>query len=242
MKKSIVIATGPPGTGKTVGLEELYRSFRADDIEAEWEHEYPILEEWSKLEDSKEKWLYPPEPGRAFDIRPEGYKPMSEYVGYQLAGKIDQSFCEGNSVVLFEFARGVGEPMVTYSDFIRIVLENLQLERNNLQLANVEFESDIGEIEERIRRRYDELERRALPPGAEKKYLRRDGTPLCYSTEDFEGADLGIPLVMNERVNNGRSEEALISHIESVVYPKVVERLGLPGVTVEGQLRGPEWM
>lgn len=238
MQQTIVMLTGVPGSGKSTVVEGFLREFSKRGVSVAHVDEYRHILEWKDSPEGSQ-WVRPHRLG-SFDILLEGYWPMSEVVGERLAKDINSSFNAGNEVVIFETARGVGKPRVTYSDFWRMINGRLVIDRERVGLAHIETRSLPGYLEERIVRRHIEFPSTAPPPGIELKYLTNAGFPLCLATEDLETHDLGIPLLMNEFMRNGGPKKEFVARIHDELFPRFVELSMNARNTPEGRLRGPE--
>jgi len=230
--------TGVPGSGKTTLMSDFLSQFEHDGITASPISEYRYVKGWSKLPDSQPLLQVP---GESFVLKQEGYWTMSAFVAKRLAEEIEFRFFQGDSRVVFEAARGVGEPRVDYAQFTRDLLSHLDGKRGELGLVNIEAVAGRWDIEQRIKKRFMH-DRSAPPPGTELRYLRTDGLPLCYSTQDLREVFLGVPLVFNEIVHNGSDRETLRAEVVRELYPRLIQELEIPGLGLEGgrMVRGPE--
>lgn len=231
MKKKVMMAAGIPGVGKTTFLEILEEKFTDAGYQIGLVKEYPYIEEWAGLSESQSLIRLVP---NNFDILPEGYRRMNEYVGSKVGLEAQEKFNCGKEIVMFETARGVGEPMVGYADFLHWVVNSLGLDMHELQIANIEIGAEISQVRARMQRRFDESEGTAPIPSILDKYLTLEGTPRCSAVEDLKLNTGDLPIVMNEVVKNGASKEGFITAIEGV-YPKIIECISSVG-TVEDQL------
>lgn len=201
-------------------------------------NEYRHILSWARMREHEEWLNFPPEGG--FDIKLSGYRPMSDYVGRLLARDIQWSLGEGKQAVVFETARGVGEPFVTYSDFLDVMIGELYDQREGLQLINIEVLASAQDLERRMLERFLADPVNAPPPGIEKKYLHPDGTPLCFATQNLAQAELEIPLVLNESLRNGIPKEAFEGRIHDELYPRMLSTLGMIPHSPEGRFQAPE--
>jgi len=232
------MVTGIPGVGKTTLLDRMQSEFQRKGFRSAVVDEYRFLLEWSKLPNSQ-AWLFPRE--NSFDIRPEGYRLMSSYVARRVAEDIQGRLEEGVSAVMFETARGVGDPMVTYVGFVSEILDHLPDMRSEVLLSNIEVTAPLPVVEERLQLRYLENRETAMPPEAVYKYLDPDGQPLVSSVDEFRRVGLDLPIVLNERISNGTGKEAFWRRLEGSLLPTIFEGNGmLPGSEGPMRLHSPE--
>lgn len=232
-EKSILMITGVPGSGKTTLMKPLIESIQEHQIKVKSLDEYAHVYAWSQLQESQ-RWLLPSE--GSFDIAPSGYHKMSEYVGRSLAQEIDSELKEGTQVVVFETARGVGEPRVDYRHLVDSIAQNLMHDPSQINLLNIEVRAQAQVIEERIKARYRQDSETAPPPGTEKKYLNFEGQPLCLASWDLQLTALKFLLVFNQVIYNGRHGEDLEHRVEDEIFPRMKEVLAVEYSGSEGNI------
>src|SRR3989304_3347141 len=114
LEKTIVMFTGVPGSGKTTVLDVMDGRL-SHHIPPAVIGAYGYVQEWAGLPENG-RFLQVPPP--SFVLELHGYRPMSTYVAERLARSIENIFKNGYEMVMFETARGVGDPLVTYADFV----------------------------------------------------------------------------------------------------------------------------
>lgn len=222
MKDTIVIVTGIPGAGKSTFIDALSNGFNSNGRDVRVAEEYPYLISWSELDESV-PWLNPiPE---NFDIKPEGYEHMNVYVGKKLGEEINDKFLDGADVVIFETARGVGDPQVGYAEFIKLIVSLLSDGLDDFQVVHLEVVADIELVRQRMKLRFDEDAEFAPPPEILDKYLNEEGKPKCSAIKDIEENGFDLPIIMSEIIsNNHLSKEGFVQSVEQLV-PSIVERI-----------------
>jgi len=220
LEKTIVMFTGVPGSGKTTVLDVMDKRL-SHHIRPAVIGEYGFVQEWAGLPENR-RFLQVPPP--SFVLELYGYRPMSTHVAERLAQSIENTFKIGFEMVMFETARGVGDPLVTYADFVTDIYRNLSRENRTARLVNYEVLADANDIARRMATRFEE-DPTATPPGVEKRYLSAEGFPLVYSTQDLRRLPEDIPIVINESLQNGHTKEGIESMVDLEIFPRFQERL-----------------
>lgn len=232
MKKTLSVVSGITAVGKTTFSEIMQDSFVDRGISVAVANEYSHILQWADLEKAK-PWLYPVEGSP--DIRPEGYVHMSRHVSETLGDEISQLFDEGVEIVMFETARGVGDPVVGYGEFIEGVTRHLFSNGLEFQVINIELTAPIDQVRRRMEERYASDPEKAPPPQVLDKYLGDNGLPLRSSLEDLAAISLGMPLVMNEGIQNLNGRELLEGIVSEILLPKVLQCIdGSQNYSLEG--------
>ena len=213
--------TGVPGSGKTTVLDVMDKRLTHQFDRPAVIGEYGFVQEWAGFAENR-RFLHVPPPSFVFKLY--GYRPMSAYVAERLAQSIENTFKIGHEMVMFETARGVGDPLVTYADFVSDIYRNLSRENRHAHLVNYEVLADANDIARRMEKRFGE-DPTATPPGVEKRYLTSEGFPLVYSTQDLRRLPESIPIVINETMHNGHSKEGIEAMVDLEIFPKFQERL-----------------
>lgn len=223
--KIIGMFSGLPGSGKTTTIDYFQDELSSMGIKVGISQEYPYIEEWANRDENG--IFINPLPGN-FDIKPEGYYYMNEYVGRKVGAEVGALFEEGSEVVLFETARGVGEPMVRYSDFLQEVYKNMGFTNHLIQITHFEMRSELNLIRERMQKRFDESGGVLPPPRILEKYLTVDGVPRCLAVRDLQDNSDGLPLVINESIVNGQGIEGIVTWVEALT-PRITGLIDAEG-------------
>lgn len=220
--QAILMVTGVPGSGKTTLLRSLLRSLWASGISIGQLSEYEFVKEWADRRENRSLLLAPPP---SFVLQPEGYRPMSRFVAGRLVQAIRAKFQAGINRVAFETARGVGEPLVTYREFVRDIYAELGEEGSGVGLVHYEVVAPREDVERRTALRFAE-DPSAPPPGIELRYLTAEGKPRISAREDLVHLPRDFPLLFNETLSNGRDVEGFKRQVVEAIVPRVLETLG----------------
>lgn len=239
MNKQLFIATGIPGTGKTTLLDAFITSCQSRGvapllIDEYRDHMWP----WARREENL-KWQEPRKPEETFNILREGYVHMNEAVAASVGLEVKKQFERNTQVVAFEIARGVGNPMVGYSEFIGHVARINGGLDGGLGIVHIELTSNFELVKQRLQDRYDADPEHAPPPDIYIKYVNEGEEPNVQAVNELDGMDGRLPIIFNEGIVNNGTRKELIKKVEGDLFSRVFERMGLS--SVEGALvRGAE--
>lgn len=236
MQRSLIMVTGPSSVGKSTFMDGLIGKFEGDGVLVRSSNDYHFYTQWSRDSNNK-KWVEPVGDS-SYNFLPGAYQQVSVFAAEKLADIAVRLYDMEFKTVIVEAARGaLGEE--NYTDGLLIPLvTGINRRHEGVAFVNFEIEAPKEEIMRRAELRFEKVPT-APPVEVSLKYFNGDELH-CSSVSEFENLSVGVELVMNETVSNKAGKEALLEYLDRELYPRLVERLGLPRVGVEGRPIGPE--